>query len=120
MNDGPEYASNGRLVATGIPGLEDIVGGGFTADRVYLVEGNPGSGKTTLALQYLLEGVRLGEAVIYVTLSETANELHESTIREFWIDGGIKVGDPLTNFHGVLRGVPLILSDPATAPLAKE
>jgi circadian clock protein KaiC len=45
---------------------------------------------------------------------------HESTIREFWIDDGLHVGDPLTNFHGVLRGVPLILSDPATAPLAKE
>ncbi len=47
---------SGRLVAMGIPGLDDILGGGLTPDRVYLVEGNPGSGKTTLALQYLLEG----------------------------------------------------------------
>jgi circadian clock protein KaiC len=45
---------------------------------------------------------------------------HETTIREFWIDGGLHVGEPLTNFQGVLRGVPTILSDPATAALAKE
>src|SRR4051812_9070832 len=70
-----ESADEGRLVATGIPGLDDVLGGGFTPDRVYLVEGNPGSGKTTLALQYLLHGIRLGEPGIYVTLSETKAEL---------------------------------------------
>jgi circadian clock protein KaiC len=45
---------------------------------------------------------------------------HETTIREFWIDGGLHVGQPLINFQGVLRGVPMILSDPATAPLVRE
>ena len=44
---------------------------------------------------------------------------HEATIREFWIDGGLHVGEPLINFHGVLRGVPLILDEPATSALAK-
>ena len=91
MNGGPEYASNRRLVATGIPGLDDIVGGGFTADRVYLVEGDPGSGKTTLALQYLLEGVRLDEAVIYVTLSETKAELAAVAAAHGWSLEGISV-----------------------------
>src|SRR5262249_39376470 len=57
------------LAATGIAGLDDVLGGGFTPNRLYLIEGVPGSGKTTLALQYLLEGVRLGEPVLYVTLS---------------------------------------------------
>ena len=75
MSDEPKHAGNGRLVVTGIPGLDDVLGGGFTPDRLYLVEGNPGSGKTTLALQYVLEGVRRGEAVVYVTLSETKAEL---------------------------------------------
>ena len=63
------------LVTTGIPGLDDVLGGGFTPHRIYLVAGNPGSGKTTLALRWLLEGQRLGEKGIYVTLSETKIEL---------------------------------------------
>lgn len=63
------------LVATGVTGLDDVLCGGLTRDRVYLIEGNPGSGKTTLALQFLLEGVRLSERGLYVTLSETEEEL---------------------------------------------
>lgn len=63
------------LVSTGIAGLDDILGGGITPDRLYLVEGNPGSGKTTLAMQFLLEGVQCNETGIYVTLSETKIEL---------------------------------------------
>lgn len=60
---------------TGISGLDDILCGGLTAQRVYLVEGSPGTGKTTLGLQFLLEGVRLQERCLYITLSETADEL---------------------------------------------
>ena len=61
--------------ATGIEGLDDVLGGGLTPHRLYLIEGVPGSGKTTLALQFLLEGARRGEPVLYVTLSETEEEL---------------------------------------------
>ncbi len=60
---------------TGIEGLDDILGGGLPRDCFYLVQGDPGSGKTTLALQFLLEGVRRGEKVFYITLSETKQEL---------------------------------------------
>src|SRR5205809_5713553 len=67
--------SDGPPVSTGIPALDDILRGGFTPSRLYLVEGNPGSGKTTLALQFLLDGVRRGESTLYVTLSETKREL---------------------------------------------
>jgi circadian clock protein KaiC len=84
-----EPAGEGRLIATGIPGLDDVLGGGFTPDRVYLVEGNPGSGKTTLALQYLREGVRLGEAGLYVTLSETKAELAAVARSHGWSLAGI-------------------------------
>lgn len=60
---------------TGIDGLDNILGGGFAPGRLYLIEGRPGSGKTTLALQFLREGIRQGEAVLYITLSETSDEL---------------------------------------------
>jgi len=62
-------------IATGNAGLDTILRGGLPPDRLYLLEGAPGSGKTTLALQFLLEGVRLGEPTLYVTLSETGDEL---------------------------------------------
>nr|MBA3609261.1 AAA family ATPase [Chthoniobacterales bacterium] len=60
---------------SGIAGLDDIVAGGLPRECFYLVQGDPGSGKTTLALQFLLEGVRRGEKVFYITLSETKQEL---------------------------------------------
>jgi len=63
--------------ATGCEGLDRIMEGGFPSRRLYLIEGSPGTGKTTLALQFLLEGVRNGEPVLYVTLSETKEELTE-------------------------------------------
>jgi circadian clock protein KaiC len=64
-----------KIVKTGIAELDDILGGGLTANRVYLLHGTPGSGKTTLSLQFLLEGVAHGEKALYVTLSETRVEL---------------------------------------------
>ncbi len=63
------------VIKTGIAAFDDILGGGLTANRVYLLHGTPGSGKTTLSLQFLLEGVRQDEKVLYVTLSETRMEL---------------------------------------------
>lgn len=62
-------------MSTGITGLDNILGGGVTPNRVYLIEGSPGAGKTTLALQFLLRGAELGEGGLYITLSETRSEL---------------------------------------------
>src|SRR3954452_21145374 len=98
-------------VSTGIAGLDDILRGGLTPSRLYLVEGTPGSGKTTLALQFLLEGVRLGEPVLYVTLSETKRELMSVARSHGWSLDGIQIYEmvaseallspdaPLTMFH---------------------
>jgi circadian clock protein KaiC len=74
----PNSGRNNQLpstIASGNEGLDFILKGGLPARRLYLVEGAPGSGKTTLALQFLREGVRLGEKALYITLSETREEL---------------------------------------------
>ncbi|WP_307085147.1 ATPase domain-containing protein [Sphingomonas faeni] len=59
------------LARTGIDGLDDILNGGLTPDRMYLIEGTPGTGKTTLGLGFLLAGASVGEAGLYITLAET-------------------------------------------------
>ena len=70
--------------STGIAGLDDVLQGGLIRGRLYLVDGNPGAGKTTLALQYLLEGVARGERCVYVTLSETGEELRAGARSHGW------------------------------------
>src|SRR5688572_29761463 len=86
-----ETDSDGPLVPTGIAGLDDIIRGGLTPARLYLVEGNPGSGKTTLSLQFLLDGVRRGESTLYVTLSETKRELLAVARSHGWSLDGIYI-----------------------------
>ena len=78
-------------VPIGIDGLDTILNGGLTANRLYLVEGLPGAGKTTMALQFLREGVRRGEAVLYVTLSETEAELREVAASHGWSLEGVYI-----------------------------
>ena len=77
---------------TGIPGLDEILCGGLVADRLYLVDGDPGAGKTTFALQYLLAGVQAGERCLYVTLSETKEELVSGARSHGWSLDGIEIG----------------------------
>lgn len=70
--------------STGVEGLDLILGGGFPEHRMYLVEGDPGAGKTTLALQFLLAGAQKGEAGVYATLSETEEELRDVAASHGW------------------------------------
>ena len=83
------------LLKTGVPGLDDVLGGGLSTGRLYLVEGSPGSGKTTIAMQYLMEGVLLGERVLYVTLSETLEELQGVAMSHGWDLSGIDIRELL-------------------------
>jgi circadian clock protein KaiC len=69
---------------TGVSGLDDILTGGLARGRVYLLEGSPGTGKTTIALQYLLQGARQGEKALYITLSESDEELRDSAASHGW------------------------------------
>jgi circadian clock protein KaiC len=80
-----------NLIRTGVAGLDTVLDGGFTAHRLYLIEGVPGSGKTTMALQFLREGVDRGETVLYVTLSETEEELREVAGSHGWDLAGVHV-----------------------------
>src|SRR6185503_16109980 len=77
--------------ATGIQGLDDVLNGGFLCNRLFLVEGMPGSGKTTLAFQFLLNGVKAGERVLYVTLSETEEEIKAVAESHGWNLAGITI-----------------------------
>jgi circadian clock protein KaiC len=79
------------VASTRIPGLDDILTGGLVRRRLYVVEGVPGSGKTTLALQFLLSGVKNGETVLYVTLSETREEILAVAESHGWTLDGIEI-----------------------------
>jgi circadian clock protein KaiC len=79
------------LASTGVVGLDDILGGGLPFKRVYLLDGAPGTGKTTLALQFLLAGVARGETGLYVTLSESHEELEQVATSHGWSLDGIDV-----------------------------
>ena len=62
-------------ISTGIEGLDNILGGGLPRGHLYLIEGDPGTGKTTLALQFLMAGASNNEPALYITLSESQSEL---------------------------------------------
>lgn len=84
-------ATHADDAATGIAGLDDILGGGLQRDRVYLFEGSPGTGKTTAALSWLISGAAAGEKVLYVTLSETEAELRDTAASHGWLLDGVDV-----------------------------
>jgi len=79
--------SSANQAATGVSGLDDILQGGFSRGRLFLVEGEPGAGKTTLALQFLIEGAKAGEKSLYITLSETEAELRQGAASHGWTLG---------------------------------
>jgi circadian clock protein KaiC len=84
-------SAQAELVPFGIPGLDGVLEGGLPSDRVYLIEGDPGAGKTTSALQFLINGRERGEQGLYVTLSETAEELRAVARSHGWNLDGIRV-----------------------------
>ena len=88
MNNDSEHAT---LVPFGIEGLDNVLAGGLPPNRVYLIEGDPGAGKTTTALQFLMDGRSRGEQGLYVTLSETADELEAVADSHGWSLEGIRI-----------------------------
>lgn len=99
--EGEMYA-DGAVVGTGSPELDALLLGGLPANRVYLIEGSPGTGKTTLAMQFLLEGARRGEPGLYVAISESERELHGIAASHGWSLDGIRIYemiDPSNNLE---------------------
>ncbi len=94
LSNNPSFPpSSEGLASTGIAGLDNVLGGGLPEQHLYLVEGSPGTGKTTLALQFLMAGREKGERGLYVTLSETSEELGQVARSHGWSLDGISVYD---------------------------
>ncbi|WP_426130402.1 ATPase domain-containing protein [Pararhizobium sp. PWRC1-1] len=91
LNDEVTDQDDPPRISSGVGGLDTILDGGLDENRLYLYEGRPGTGKTTIALQFLLEGARQGEKVIYITLSETENELRLVARRHGWSLDGVSI-----------------------------
>jgi circadian clock protein KaiC len=89
--DRPDTTAKSGWISTGIEELDSVLGGGLAAHRVYLLEGSPGTGKTTIALHFLLEGAARGERGLYITLSETSAELIEVAKSHHWSLDGIEL-----------------------------
>ena len=87
--------SKQAVASTGIDGLDHILLGGFPRNHVYLLQGDPGVGKTTLGLQFLLKGVEEGETSLYITLSETRDELHAVARSHHWDMSGVHIYEQL-------------------------
>ncbi|HEX7810968.1 MAG TPA: ATPase domain-containing protein [Burkholderiales bacterium] len=103
---------------TGIAGLDDILGGGLLARRLYLLEGDPGAGKTTLSLQYLREGVRNGEKCLYVTLSETREELVAGAQSHGWSLDGIDIMEMVADESDLDGDSQITMFSPSEVELA--
>ena len=84
MSQPEDIDAAAERISTGSAALDDILDGGLDPDRIYLYEGKPGTGKTTLALQFLLHGARAGETTLYVSLSESRRELDLIAARHGW------------------------------------
>jgi len=112
-------ASASALLSSGIEGLDDILGGGFPARRFYLVQGDPGAGKTTLGLQFLLEGSRRGERVLYVSLSESREELAAVADSHGWSLEGVPVFELAARDEDLLLERQNTLFEPSEVELAE-
>jgi circadian clock protein KaiC len=106
-----------KLATTGIAGLDDVLRGGLPRNRFYLLQGNPGVGKTTLGLQFLLEGLVRGESCLYVTLSESEEELRAVAATHGWSLDGLALHELATDTNEGPHGSVNTIFHPADVEL---
>lgn len=104
---------------TGIEGLDNILSGGLIEHRMYLIEGNPGAGKTTLAMQFLSEGVKAGEKCLYITLSETKEELLAGASSHGWSLDGIEIVELIAEEADLDAETQITMYHPSEVELAE-
>ena len=112
-------AGDDPLLGIGITGIDDILRGGLPANCLYLVTGTPGAGKTTLATQFLLEGVRRGERTLYITLSESQRELQMVAKSHGWDLSEIKVCELIPSEQNLSAETQLTVFNPSEIELAE-
>jgi circadian clock protein KaiC len=108
-----------RVVPSGIGGLDDIMRGGFPENCLYLITGQPGTGKTSLAIQFLLEGVRRGERCLYITLSETRREIEQVARSHGWDLTSLKVAELIPSEKNLSADAQLTVFNPSEMELGE-
>src|SRR3954451_838582 len=103
---------------SGAVGLDDVLGGGIARGRLFLIEGVPGSGKTTLALQCLIEGAKRNEPVLYVTLSESQEEIQEVADSHGWSLAGITIREVIASEQALNSDENYTMFHPAEVELS--
>lgn len=106
-------------MTSGIDGLDDILRGGFPLDCMYMVSGAPGSGKTTMAMQFLLEGIRKGETCLYVTLSETRAEIEKVARSHGWDLSGMHICELIPSEGELSPDAQLTIFNPSELELGE-
>ena len=106
-------------LSAGVSGIDDILRGGFPEDCLYLLQGTPGAGKTTLAMQFLLEGVRVGESSMYITLSETKREIEKVARSHGWNLSGIHICELIPSETNLGANAQLTVFNPSELELGE-
>src|SRR5690242_17027609 len=102
-----------EMAPSGVDGLDDILRGGFPRNCLFLITGTPGTGKTSLAIQFLLEGVRRGERCLYVTLSETKAEMDKVARSHGWDLSKIEMQELVPSEHNLSADAQLTVFNPS-------